>query len=126
MGAGIVSAVDDITLPSPDKTMVELARRGVYAFKVRGGNAGAMKILGKRWLDRPGYDKMFAEGAEHDLALSFLMRPAHLLEIHRVHTRFPGTPVILDHVGGVRIRDGILPSELEDLCTLSNHPQMMV
>lgn len=127
VGTGIVPAVTDVTLPSPDKTMVELARQGVYAFRMRGGNAGMRKVLGERWLDHPSYEKMFAAGAEHNLALSFLMTPADMPEIDRICTRYPDTPVILDHLGGVRIRDGVFPKdELDELCKLSKHPRVMV
>ena len=36
VGTGMVSAVSDVRLPDPDKAMVALAARGIYAFRVRG------------------------------------------------------------------------------------------
>ena len=32
VGTGMVSAVSDVRLPDPDKAMVALAARGIYAF----------------------------------------------------------------------------------------------
>ena len=41
--------------------------------------------------------------------------------------RFPEAPVILDHVGGVRLRDDrIDPAELEGLTALARHPRVYV
>ena len=41
--------------------------------------------------------------------------------------RFPEAPVILDHVGGLRLRDGrIDPAELEALTGLARHPRVYV
>jgi len=36
VGTGIIPAVTDVSLASPDRTMVSLSRQGVYAFRVRG------------------------------------------------------------------------------------------
>ena len=70
---------------------------------------------------------MFAAAAEHGLVLSFLLGPADLAEVDRMCGRFPEAPVILDHVGGVRLRDGrIDPAELESLTALSRHPRVYV
>ena len=73
VGTGMVSAVSDVRLPDPDKAMVALAARGIYAFRVRGRRARPPLGDGPRWLDHPGYERMFAAGADHNLALSFLM-----------------------------------------------------
>ena len=127
VGTGIVPAVIDVSLASPDKTMIALSRRGVYAFRVRGGHARMPIGDVARWLNYPGYEKMFAAGAEHNLALSFLMGIHDLPDLDRMCTRFPETPVILDHVCGVRIKDGVFPEEaLETLCRMARHKRVMV
>ena len=42
-------------------------------------------------------------------------------------TQFPETPVILDHVFGIRTQNGILPeSELELLYRMAKHNRVMV
>ena len=59
VGTGIVPAVTDVSLASPDKTMIALSRHGIYAFRVRGGKSARMPIGDvTRWLDYPGYEGM--------------------------------------------------------------------
>lgn len=127
VGTGIVPAVTDVSLAEPDKTMLALAAHGIYAFRVRGG--GARQPIGDvtRWLDHPGYERMFAAGAEHNLALSFLMGLDDLPDLDRMCLRFPDTPVILDHLYGVRLRQGVFPHKaLETLCGMARHKKVMV
>lgn len=127
VGTGMVPAVCDVALASPEKTMVDLAARGVYAFRVRGGTCRQLFGDVSRWLDYPTFDEMFKAGAEHNLALSFLMTNEELPEIERMCERFPETPVILDHVCGCRIREGRFPAtEVDRLCAVARHPKVMV
>lgn len=128
VGTGIVSAISDVSLPSPERVMVELAKGGIYAFRVRGGKTGR-EAFGDtaRWLDYPGYEKMFAAGAEHRLALSFLMGAVDLPDLQRMCRRFPAAPIILDHVCGVRIKEGVFPAaDLEALCRMAEFENVMV
>ena len=128
VGTGIVPAITDVSLPSPEKTMVALAQSGIYAFRIRGGKTARQPIGNPaRWLDYPGYEQMFQTGAQHNLALSFLMGTDDLPELDRMCTQFPETPVILDHVCGIRSQNGILPeSELELLYCMAKHNRVMV
>jgi len=127
VGAGIVPAVSNLGLADPDKTMVALSAGGIYAFRVRGGRAREEFGDVSRWLDYPGYEKMFAAGAQHNLALSCLMGIDHLPALNRMCTRYPQTPVILDHVCGIRMRDGIFPEEqLKKLCDMAQDKWVMV
>lgn len=127
VGTGIVPAVSDVALGRPDRAMRDLAERGVRAFRIRG--RGAQPAFGQpdRWLDREGYERMFAAGAEHGLPLSFLIGPADLPELDRMCERFPETPVIVDHVGGVRVRGGAVDgAALEALVALARHRRVYV
>lgn len=127
VGTGVVPAVGDVALPRPDRAMVALSKCGILAFRIRGRAAQPQFGQPPHWLDQDGYQRMFAAGAEHDLALSFLLGPADLAEVGRMSERFPDTPVILDHVGGVRVRDGAIEAQdLEGLCALARHPRVMV
>ena len=128
-GTGIVSALSDVSLPDPGKAMLALAGGGIRAFRVRGGKTGRSVAFGRlsRWLDYPGYESMFKAGAEHNLALSFLMGFEDLPDLNRMCRRFPETPIILDHLCGVRIRDGIWPEdEIHALCHMARYPRIMV
>ncbi len=127
VGTGIVPAVTDVSLGPPDRAMLDLAARGVRAFRIRGRGAQPAFGQGERWLDQDGYERMFAAASKHGLVLSFLIGPPDLVEVDRMCARFPEAPVILDHVGGVRVRDGRLdPAELDQLLTLARHPRVYV
>ena len=128
-GTGIVPGIADVSLADPGKTMLALAARGIRAFRVRGGTTGRPTTFGRasRWLDYPGYESMFKTGAEHNLALSFLMGLPDLPDLIRMCRRFPETPIILDHLCGVRIRDGGWPEyEIRALCNMARYPRVMV
>ena len=128
-GTGIVPGVSDVSLADPGKTMLALAEGGIRAFRVRGGRTGRPTAFGRldRWLDYPGYESMFRTGAEHNLALSFLMGLTDLPGLIRLCRRFPATPVILDHLCGVRIRDGVWPEgDIRTLCNMARYPRVMV
>jgi len=127
-GTGIVPGICDVSLADPGKSMLTLADGGIRAFRVRGAHARPT-ALGRqsRWLDYPGYESMFRTGAEHDLALSFLMGIQDLPDLIRMCRRFPQTPVILDHLCGVRLRDGVWPeNEVRALCRMARYPRVMV
>ena len=127
VGTGIVSAVSDVSLASPGKTMVELSRRGIYAFRIRGGECRQAFGDVSRWLDYPNFEEMFQVGAEHNLALSFLMGNDELPDLERMCERHPDTPIILDHVCGCRHYEGRFPEEeLERLCAMARHHRVMV
>jgi hypothetical protein len=64
VGTGIVPAVSDVSLGSPDRIMRDLAKRGVRAFRIRGRGAQAPWGQPEHWLDQEGYERMFAAGAE--------------------------------------------------------------
>ncbi len=126
VGTGIVPAVTDVSLAGPDKTMVALARGGVLAFRIRGKSTRPPLGDGPRWLDHPGYEKMFRAAAEHRLALSFLMSPPDLPELDRMCRRFPETPVIIDHLCLIG-RKGTFPEEeIVALCRMAGHKRVMV
>ena len=127
VGTGIVPAVSDVSLADPGEQMKALAEHGIYAFRVRGKGAQPQWGQSDRWLDQEGYERMFAVGADENLAISFLTGPVDLPAIDEMCERFPDTPVILDHGGGVRVRDGAFPEEqMQTLCRLARHPRMMV
>ena len=126
VGTGIVPAVSDVSLPSPDRTMKALARGGIYAFRIRGRSTRPALGNGERWMDHPGFDQMFAAGARHDLCLSFLMTPADLPELDRMCRRFPETPVIIDHFCLIGKQADRVEEETRALCRMARHPRVML
>ena len=127
VGTGVVPAVSDVSLPPPDRAMLRLSERGIRAFRIRGRSARADFGMGARWMDAPGYDAMFETSASHGLALSFLIGPDDLPEIDRMCSRYPDTRVVIDHVAGIRVRDGRMNDEhVEALCRLARHREVTV
>lgn len=111
-GTGIIS-LDD---PEPDKTMIELSKRGCFAFREPPSK-----------LEHPAFEKLFTAGAEHELALSFNMGVDLLPKLDRLCQRFPDTPVILDHVCHVGIKEAeYSKSDLESLLSFSKHKRVLV
>ncbi len=111
-GTGMIN-LDD---PEPDRTMLELSRQGCFAFREPSSE-----------LDHPAFEKMFAAGAEHELALSFNMQVDLLPDLDRLCTRFPETPVILDHVCHVGIREtDYCEEDLEALLRFARHENVML
>ena len=111
-GTGMISLED----PEPDRTMAELSKQGCYAFREPPSE-----------LEHPAYEKMFAMGAAHNLALSFNMNVDLLPDLDRLCTRFPDTPVILDHVCHVGIRNArYSDDDLEKLLRFAKHENVMV
>ena len=127
VGTGVVPAVSDVSLPPPDRAMLSLSERGIRAFRIRGGSTRADFRRSTRWMDYPGYDAMFETAASHGLALSFLIGPDDLPEIDRMCSRYPDTQVVIDHVAGIRVREGRFPAEqVEALCRLARHREVTV
>ena len=127
-GTGIVAAIGDVSFPDPGKAMKALGKRGLRAFRVRGGKTGRQAFGDvNNWLDYPGYESMFKVATDEDLALSFLMGLGDLPDLERMCRRFPQAPVILDHVCGVRIQEGVWPQEdIDRLCSMGRFPGVMV
>ena len=111
-GTGVV----DLDDPTPDRTMIELSKKGCRAFREPPSE-----------FDHPAFEKLFSTGADHGLALSFNMGVDRLPALDRLCTRYPETPVILDHVCHVGIREADYSEEdLEALLRFARHKQVMV
>ena len=51
-GTGIIPALTDVSLASPDSAMRALGARGLRAFRVRGGSARPFPGNGGQWMDQ--------------------------------------------------------------------------
>ena len=102
--------------PEPGRTMAALARRRCFAFREPASE-----------LDHPALEKMFAAGAEYNLALSFNMGVALLPDLDRMCTRFPETPVIIDHVCHVGIAEADYTEEqIGALLRFARHKRIII
>jgi len=119
------TAIVDPLAPEPGRKMRELGRLGVHAFRIQPRHG---KEPPARWLEPDGYAAMFATAAQTGQALSCLIDPAGFPEVDRMCRRFPGTTVIIDHLGRVGAGpDGaIRDADVEALCALAKHRKVYV
>lgn len=112
------TAVIDPFAPHIERTMTELAMRGIRAFRIH-------PRLGKQppqsWLRPEGYIKMFAIAARTRQALSCLIEPDALHEIERMCSSYPDTPVVIDHLARIGFEGSIRQSDVNELCSLARH-----
>jgi predicted TIM-barrel fold metal-dependent hydrolase len=125
VGTGIIPAITDVALPSPERTMLALAKHGILAFRLRTQSTRGPIGQNPQWLDFPGYEKMFRTAADHRLALSFLMTADDLPEINRMCARFPETPVILGHTAGIS-RKPVREETAQAFCEVAKNKNVMV
>jgi predicted TIM-barrel fold metal-dependent hydrolase len=105
----------------PIKRMRELASKGVRAFRIFPKLTKAEK-----WLEPEGYAAMFAEGAKANQAMSCLINPADLAELDRMCTKFPHTPVVIDHLCRIGADGAIGEADVAALCAMAKHKRVMV
>jgi predicted TIM-barrel fold metal-dependent hydrolase len=119
------TAIIDPKKPDPDRTMRELGRLGVHAFRIqpRYGNEPPA-----RWLLPDGYAAMFKTAAQTGQALSCLIDPDGFPEVDRMCGRFPEATVIIDHLGriGAGPDGAIREADVEALRALAKHPKVYV
>src|SRR6516164_3318773 len=72
------TAVIDPHAEAPDRLMGELAKKRVRAFRIL---PKLSKVPVERWLQPPGFAKMFAAGAKNNQAMSCLIEPDALPEL---------------------------------------------
>ena len=102
----------------PDEDMRRLADRGVRGFRVY--------LRDERSLDGSGFERMFAAGATHNLAICPLMNPDALPALDKRCEQFPDTPVIIDHLCRIGGSQPINDANIDSLCAMARHPGVMV
>ncbi len=115
------TAIVDWGAERSDETMLELAERGVRAFRIYPTDTPI-----ESWLDGPGFERMFATGAAHNLAICPLINPDALPALSVQCERFPETPVIIDHFARIGADQPICEEHIDQLCAMAQHPKVMV
>ncbi|MFW6125008.1 MAG: amidohydrolase family protein [Pirellulales bacterium] len=114
-------AVIDTGAARPEAEMFRLAERGVRGFRVFPKNEPV-----ERWAETKGLERMFAAGAEANLAMCCLINPNALPSLGRMCRRFPETPVVIDHLCRIGVDGMILAADAEALCALAVFPRVQV
>lgn len=117
------TAVVDVLGEAPEKQMVELAKKGVRAFRI---HPRLSKETPAQWLRPKGYEAMFATAAKHRLALSCLIDPEGLPEVDRMARKHPETTVIIDHLARIGLDGTIRDADVKALCDLAAHKKVLV
>ena len=125
VGTGVLPDVLDEKSQVPAEMMVELSAKRCYAFRVRGGYR-RQDLEQPHWMSHPKWDKMFETGAEHNLALSFLMNPGDMPEVGRMCGKHPDTPVIIDHLARIGANEPVKDEQVDELCGLAKHKNIQV
>jgi predicted TIM-barrel fold metal-dependent hydrolase len=117
---GAVGIVDS-TKERPDDDMAKLAKAGVRGFRVRLPDPPDPK-----WLETPGYERMFLYAADRKLAICPLMDPRGLPSLSRMCARFPHTRVVIDHFCRIGIDGEIREADVAALCKMADYPEVRV
>jgi predicted TIM-barrel fold metal-dependent hydrolase len=123
------TAVIDPAGRDPARLMTDMARQGVRAFRVYPGLERSTKPnegKGAGWLKAEGYGKMFAAGAKNNQAISCLINPDALPELDRMCKKYPGTPVIIDHLCRIGVSGTVEDADVKALCDMAKHKRVMV
>lgn len=117
------TAVIDPLAENPDRLMGELVKQRVRAFRIL---PRLSKLPPAKWLEPPGYEKMFAAGAKNNQAMSCLIDPDALPELDRMCRKYPHTPVIIDHLCRIGVGGRIEEKDVDALCAMAKHPRVLV
>lgn len=119
VGTAVIDPLGD----DPAREMTQLAKQGVRAFRIR---PPFSKVPVEKWLEPPGYSKMFEVGARNNQAMSCLIEPDALPELDRMCRKFPETPVIIDHLCRIGVDGTIRDKDVDALCAMARHKNVMV
>jgi predicted TIM-barrel fold metal-dependent hydrolase len=117
------TAVIDPMGKEPERLMGELAKKRVRAFRI---HPKLSKEPAEKWLQPAGYEKMFAEGARGNQAMSCLINPPDLPELDRMCSKHADTPVIIDHLCRIGASGTIVDREVDALCAMAKHKKVMI
>ncbi len=117
------TAVIDPQGDDPAKLMADMAKKGVRAFRIL---PRLTKSPPAKWLQPPGYARMFAQAARTGQAMSCLIDPDALPELDRMCRKYPGAPVIIDHLARIGASGTIDDKDVKALCAMAKHERVMV
>lgn len=114
-----VAIVDESA--APDRAMRRLAEAGVTGFRIQPHGRTP-----ETWLTGSDIRRMWSTGGDEQLAMCHLIDPQYLPSVDAMCRRYPQTPVVIDHFARIGIDGQIRTTDLDNLCRLSEHPQVTV
>jgi len=114
-------AIIDPRMKAVEEEMKRLAGKGARGFRITITSPEAAARLSEG-----AFDVMFRQGAALGLAICPLINPEFLPVLEKVVARFPETPVIVDHLARLGISGEIRQEDVNQLCYLSQYPEVRV
>ena len=127
----VCALIDDRdTTTAPADLMRSLLLEGVSGFRIDPFPKG-LEMLDKSkrrvdWLGGEGMASMWACASETRQALCCLIDPSDLPEVDAMCSRFPDTPVVIDHFARIGVSGQVDEVDLDSLCALARHPNVSV
>ena len=115
----IVGMVDDLK-SRPDRAMRRLFKDRVTGFRITSW------IRRKEWLDGPGMASMWKCAADTRQAICCLIDPEDLTSVDRMCSKYPETPVVIDHFARIGVEKPIQDHQIDQLCRLAEHDQVFL
>ena len=122
-GVFVGTAIIDPEGADPGAEMTALAAKSVRAFRIY---PKLSKEPIASWLRPAGFDKMFAQAAKNQQAISCLIDPDAFPEIDRMCKKHPDAPVIIDHMARIGVSGTIADKDVRALVDLAKHKRVMV
>lgn len=114
-------AIVDHSKPNVATTMRDLAKRGVRGFRLHPNTATPETYFADK-----GIETMWRTGAEDNLKMCLLINPNALPIVDKMCTKFPDTPVVIDHFARIGVDGRVADSDLVNLCRLAKHKNTYV
>jgi predicted TIM-barrel fold metal-dependent hydrolase len=120
---GVFSGVAIIDAEAADAVaqMKTLKAQGVRGFRLY-----TDKEKAESWQHSDSMKKMWAAGADENLAMCLLANPDALPAVHQMCEAFPKTPVVIDHFARLGMRGPAPEADLENLLRLAAFPTVHV
>jgi predicted TIM-barrel fold metal-dependent hydrolase len=114
-------AVIDHLSPDCHAEMRHLAAAGVRGFRISQGVHDPAS-----WLQTGAYDCIFEGAAREGLAVCPLIDPGALTDLAKICSRFPATPIVIDHMARIGMAAPIQKDQIEQLCEIAHFPEVRV
>lgn len=118
----IVGMIDDHQ-PHADAKMKDLLKLGVTGFRI---TPFIRKEQPEKWLDTEGMQAMWKTGAETKQAMCCLIGASDIAGVDKMCSKYPDTPVVIDHFARIGYDGEIRDAEVKALCDLSRHKHVSV
>jgi predicted TIM-barrel fold metal-dependent hydrolase len=115
----VVGMLDD-TQPHPDVKLKELLPLGVRGLRI------TPRIRGEKWLEGEGMAALWKCGAQTGQAMCCLIDAKDLPGVAAMATKYPYTPIVIDHFARIGADGTIRDADIAALCGLAKHKTVSV